>query len=151
MPVMRIAKRFDRRNMHARLLGNRCDAFGIAHGLVITFPRTDNKRLVRRRMVANGVDGNLLLVCGAIAAEEPADHTAFTAIGRFELAAGGDDGAEQIRMVRTDLQRTCGSLRKTCDCPILCLPCRRKIGSHPVDHVFRQVGQHIAVHRRIHA
>lgn len=38
MPVMRIAKRFDRRNMHARLLGNRCDAFGIAHGLVITFP-----------------------------------------------------------------------------------------------------------------
>lgn len=88
MPVMRIAKRFDRRNMHARLLGNRCDAFGIAHGLVITFPRTDNKRLVRRRMVANGVDGNLLLVCGAIAAEEPA-VILLSLPGRFELALEG--------------------------------------------------------------
>ena len=110
MPVMRIVKRFDCRNMHARLLSNRCDAFDIAYGLAITLPRTDNKRLVRRRMVANGVDGDLLLVCGAIAVEEPADHTAFTAIGRFELAAGGNDGTEQIRMVRTDLQRTCGPL-----------------------------------------
>ena len=40
-----------------------------AHGLAVTLPCTDNKRLVRRRMVANGVDGNLLLVCGAIAVE----------------------------------------------------------------------------------
>ena len=110
MPVMRIAERFDCRNMHALLLSNRCDEFDIAHRLAITLPRADHKRLVRRRMVANGVDGNLLLICGAIAVKEPADHTAFTAIGRFEFAAGGDDGAEQIRMVRTDLQRTCGPL-----------------------------------------
>lgn len=31
MPVMRIVKRFDCRNMHARLLSNQCDAFDIAH------------------------------------------------------------------------------------------------------------------------
>ena len=36
-----------------KMLSNRCDAFDIAHGLAITLPRTDNKRLVRRRMVAN--------------------------------------------------------------------------------------------------
>ena len=45
MPVMRIVKRFDCRNMHARLLSNRYDAFDIAHGLAVTLPRADNKRL----------------------------------------------------------------------------------------------------------
>ena len=61
-------------------------------------------------MVANGVDGNLVFIRGTITLEESADHTAFTAIGRFEFAIGGNDGTEQIRMVRTDLQRTCGPL-----------------------------------------
>lgn len=108
MPVMRIVKRFDCRNMHARLLSNRCDAFDIAHGL-----RESRSPAPITSVWFEGAWLRMALmgICFSYAVRSPWKNRLIILLSLplvgFELAAGGNDGTEQIRMVRTDLQRTC--------------------------------------------
>ena len=111
----------------------------VFYGSRVALARPQNHDLVGRRVVGDGVGRHLSLIGAAVAVEIFGDHMLHGSGGGLQLAVHGDDGAEYVRVPRSQLGGTRATLREPADRPIPRLPGHGQMRFDPPWHVDGQI------------